>query len=275
VGTLYVVAAPAGDPDDLTRRALRILEAVSLIVADDQGSAQALLEHHGIAGTKATALGNDHLEALTEGDVAYLYPGLSPVLPESGYRLVRRALDCKYPVVPVPGPSLPITALVLSGLPADSFAYLGELSQGSVSRRELLATVSLEPRTILALVPRALLPTAISDLHSALGARPLVIVAVSPTAGARVVWRGGLGKNAAGLDQVVAAGAYVLVIGGAPAGIVRWDEEQLRSRIQNLQAAGLGAKAISQQLAGDSGWPRREIYGLAVELVQRGKADAN
>ena len=67
----------------------------------------------------------------------------------------------------------------------------------------------------------------------------------------------------------------VLVIGGAPAGIVRWDEEQLRSRIQNLQAAGLGAKAISQQLAGDSGWPRREIYGLAVQLAQRGKADAN
>ena len=275
MGTLYVVAAPAGDLDDLTRRALRILETASLIVADDQGSAQALLDHHGIADTTALPSGSNHLEALANGDVAYLYPGLSPALPGCGYRLVRRALDCKYPVVPVPGASLPITALVLSGLPADSFIYLGELPQEPVARRELLATVSLEPRTILALATRTLLPAVVADLHGTLGDRPLVMVASSSAAGAGVVWRGRLGQDAIGPDRAAPPGTCVLVIGGAAAGSVRWDEDRLRSGIESLQIEGLGAKQISQQLAGDSGWPRREIYRLAVELAQGGKTDAN
>ncbi|NIV36638.1 MAG: hypothetical protein GWN58_46550 [Anaerolineae bacterium] len=275
MGTLYVVAAPAGDLDDLTRRALRILGAASLIVADDQGSARIVLNHHGMDATTASALGDDYLEALAEGDVAYLYPGLSPALSEAGYRLVRGALDSGYSVVPIPGPNLPITALVISGLPADGFVYLGELPQEPVVRGELLATASCEPRTILALVSRALLPAVLADLYNTLGDRPLVIVASSSAAGARVVWRGRLGQNAGGLGQVVAPGTHVLVLGGAPAGIVRWDEEQLRSRIQNLQAAGLGAKEISRQLARDSGWPRREVYRLVVELSQGGKTGAN
>jgi 16S rRNA (cytidine1402-2'-O)-methyltransferase len=275
VGTLYVVAAPAGDPDDLTRRALRILEATPLIVADDQDGARVILDHHGIATTTALALGDGDLEALAEGDVAYLYPGLSPVLSEAGYWLVRGALDSGYSVVPVPGPSLPITSLVISGLPADGFVYLGELPQEPVARGELMATIGLEPSTILALVSRALLPAALADLHRALGDRPLVIVASSSAAGAQVVWRGRLGEQCAETDQVTAPGAYVLVIGGARAKIVRWEEERLRSRIQHLWGAGLGAKEISQQLAGDSGWPRREIYRLAVELSQGGKTGAN
>ena len=273
MGTLYVVAAPAGDPDDLTRRALRILETVSLIVADDQGSAQTILEHHGITTPSVQVPGDGHLNTLAEGDVAYLYPGLSPALSEAGHRLVYRALECKYPVVPVPGPSLPITALVTSGLPADGFIYLGDLPQEPVARGELLTAVSLEPRTILALVSRALLPSVLADLHSTLGDRPLVLVA-SSAKGARVLWRGRLGEQAAGLDQAALAGTHVLVIGGAPVGTVRWDEERLCSSIQSLQVAGLGAKEISQQLAGDSGWPRREVYRLAVELAQGGETDA-
>jgi 16S rRNA (cytidine1402-2'-O)-methyltransferase len=269
VGTLYVVSAPAGDPNDLTRRALRILETVPLVIVDDQRSARALLDHHDIATGISPASGNGHLDALADGDVAYLLPGLSPVVSDAGYRLVRQALDAKCPVVPVPGPSFPITALVLSGLPADSFVYLGELPQDPVACRELLTVTSFEPGTILAQVSRALLPAALSDLHSTLGDRPMVLVAPSAT-GAQVIWRGRLGQDAAVSGPVAVSGVLVLVIGGAPVGAGRWDEGRLKSRIQDRLVEGMGAKEISRQLAGASGWPRREIYRLAVELAQRG-----
>ena len=273
MGSLYVVAAPAGDPNDLTHRALRILETVPLVVADDQRSAQAVLDHHGIA-TIASPLSRDgYLDVLAEGDVAYLLPGLSPAICDAGYRLVRRALDGGYPVVPVPGASFPITALVLSGLPADSFVYLGVLPQDPVARGELIAAVSLEPRTVLALIPRAILPAALADLRSTLGDRPLVLVAPSTT-GAQVVWRGRLEQHDAASDQVAVPDVLALVMGGAPVGAGRWDEGRLHSAIQGLLVEGMGAKEISQRLSAASGWPRREIYRLAVELAQGGATNA-
>ena len=279
MGTLYVVTAPAGDPNDLTRRALRILKKASLIVAAEKGSARVLLDHHGITTPLVPAMGDDHLGTLAEGDVAFLCSGLSPVLPESGYRLIHGALDRGHRVVPAPGPSLPITALVISGLPADSFFYLGELPQEPAARSELLAAVSVEHRSVLALVPRALLPAALAGLHSTLGDRSLVLV-VSSTLGAQVVWRGRAQEAAGGLAEATWPGTYVLIIGGAPAQTARWDEGRLRSEIQDLRVAGLGAKEISQQLAGDSGWSRREVYRLSVELAQRdrvkgGETDAS
>ena len=273
MGTLYVVAAPAGDPGDLTRRALRILETVPLVVADDQGSAQELLDHHGVAAIASPVLGSGHLDTLADGDVAYLFPGLSLSVSDAGQRLVRRALDGGYPVVPVPGPSLPITALVLSGLPADSFVYLSELPRDPVARGELLTATSFEPCTILAQVPHVLLPAALADLHSTFGDRPLVLVATSAT-GAQVIWRGRLEQNAAASDLVTSPGILVLVIGGAPVGAGRWDEGRLKAGIEDLLADGLGAKQISQQLATVSDWPRREVYRLAVELAQGEATDA-
>ena len=277
MGTLYVVTAPAGDPNDLTRRALRILEEAALIVADDDGSTRVLLDHYGLATPLVLAPGlvpapgDDHLDSLAEGDVVFLCSALFPALSESGRRLVQGALDRGYPVVPAPGPSLPITALVISGLPADSFVYLGQLPQERTARSELLASVSAEQRTVLALASRALLPAVLAGLHSTLGDRPLVLV-VASAMGAQVVWRGRSQEAAGGLAEAILPGTHVLVIGGAPAETVRWDEDRLRSEIHGLQAAGLGVKEISRQLAGDSGWSRREVYRISVESAQGDRA---
>ena len=244
------------------------------MVAGDPGSAQALLNYHGIVTATSLVPENGHLDALAEGDVVYFFSGLSPVVPEAGRRLIKAVLDGGYPVVPVPGPSLPITALVLSGLPADSFVYLGELPPDPVERAELLAATGQEPSTLLALVPHALLRLVLTDLHNAFGDRPMVLVA-SSSAGARVVWRGRSGESATISDQVMPPGSLVLVLGGAPVGVDRWDQGRLDSAIQGLLVEGLGAKEISQQLAGVSGWPRREIYRFTVELARRGATAAN
>jgi len=266
VGTLYVVSAPAGDPDDLTRRALRILEQVELIVAGDEGGARQLLGHYAIATPLVPAAAGAHLEALAAGDVALLCSGISPAPSASDCDLIRGALDGGYPVVPVPGPSLPITALVVSGLPADSFFYLGELPQEPAGRRELLATIRAEHRSIVALAPRALLPAALADLYSTLGDRPLAVVA-SLARGAELVWRGRVGEAGGELAGMAWPGPCVLILGGAPEETGRWDEDRVCLEIQNLQGAGLRAKEISRQLAASSGWSGREIYRLTIGLA--------
>jgi len=277
VGTLYVIGTPAGDPGDLTRRALAILETVPLIVADDGVSALGLVAQYGPAAPLVLAR-DVTPDALADGDVALLCSGLSPAPSYPGFQLIRGALDRKHPVAPIPGPSLAITALVISGLPADSFVYLGRLPQDRTARRELLATIRTGHRSVVALSPPALLPAALADLFSILGDRPLAVVA-SSARGAELLWRGRLELAMAELGGDAAPCACALVLGGAPDEAARWEEDRLRSEIQSRLVAGSRVKEISQQLAENSGWSRREIYRLSVEIAkqdrnQRGMTDA-
>ena len=269
MGTLYVLGTPAGDPADLTRRALRILETVDLIVAGDEDSARALAAHHALAAPVILAQDGTP-DALAEGDVALLYSGLSPAPSYPGFQLIRGALDRQHPVVPIPGPSLAITALVISGLPADSFVYLGALPREQAARRELLAAIRTERRTVVALSPPARRAAALAELFQMLGDRALAVVA-SSVQGAELVWRGRLELAIAELGRDAAPDTCALVVGGAPDGAARWQEDRLRSEIQSRLVAGLGVKEISQQLAENSGWSRREIYRLSVELAGRNR----
>ncbi len=267
VGTLYVVGAPAGDLDDLTHRALRILGEVALVVADDVGHARQLLTHWDIATPLVSAGGDAPLDALETADVALLSAGWSPGPSGPGYRLVCAALERGVAVVPIPGPTVPITALVVSGLPADSFVYLGGLPRQSSACRDLLASVADERRTLVVVEARDHISAALTDLHRVLGDRPLVVAAASEE-GTEVLWRGSLGKVPGLLAARAEPGPYALVIGGASGKRIRWGEDRLRAEVETRLAQGLGAKEIGQQLAVESGWLRREIYRLAVEVAQ-------
>jgi 16S rRNA (cytidine1402-2'-O)-methyltransferase len=268
VGTLYIVGAPAGNPDDLTQRALRILEEVDLVAAVDTGDARQLLTRHAIA-TPLVAAGRDvALEGLHRGDVALLAPGWSTGLSSTGHQVVCSALECGFAVVSVPGSCLPLTALVLSGLPADSFVYVGTLPLGTTARRDLLASVAAERRTLVVIESFQRLSSGVGELYAALGDRPLIVVAAFEE-GVEVIWRGGLEEAASRPATLPAAGPCVLVVGGAPGQIDRWDEERLRAEIQERLAQAHGAKEISRHLAAESGWPRREVYRLTVELAQQ------
>jgi 16S rRNA (cytidine1402-2'-O)-methyltransferase len=271
VGTLYVVGAPAGEPNDLTRRALRILKEVALVVADDEGAARQFLAEHSLTVLLAASLPAAHLEALLEGDVALVLAGHVLGPSESARQLIRGALERQYPVVPIPGPSSAITALVLSGLPADSFVHLGELPADGFPRRELLNLVIAEQRSLLALTPGTLLPAVLADLDATLGDRPIALVTAS-AGGAELAWRGGVAAAAREYGGAVLPGDFVVVVGGAPDEQIRWEEDRLRAEIQSRRAAGLGVKEISQELARDSGWSRREIYQLALGLTRRARA---
>ena len=271
MGTLYVVGAPAGEPNDLTRRALRILKEVALVVADDEGAARQFLARHSLAVPLAPSPPAAHLEALLEGDVALVLAGHVLGPSESARRLIRGALERQYPVVPIPGPSFVITVLVLSGLPADSFVHLAELPAEQFLRHELLNLVIAEQRSLLALTAGTLLPAVLADLDATLGDRPIALVTAS-AGGAELAWRGGVAAAAREYGGALLPGDYVLVVGGAPDEQIRWEEDRLRAEIQSRRGAGAGVKEISQELASDSGWSRREIYQLALGLTRRARA---
>jgi 16S rRNA (cytidine1402-2'-O)-methyltransferase len=264
VGILYIVGAPAGDLHDITHRALRILGEVGLVVADDVDHAQRLMAHHGLDTPLLASTRSDlPLSALDDGDVAVLSEGRSPVLTAASNWLVLAAIERGFAVVPIPGPSLPLTALVVSGLPADSFVYLGELPSEPASRRDLLTSVAGERRTLVALASSDARPGLWADLLGVLGDRPLVLVMASEGA-TRVAWRGALGEAAEEAPGQPGSGPYALVIGGARELAERWDEERLRAEVRQRLGQGLSAREIGRELAGESGWPRRAIYRLAV-----------
>lgn len=258
----------AGVPSDLTRRALQVLRGAAVRLADDEESIRQLLAKLGLVASPLEGNVALALAALDQGDVAFLSTGWLLGLSEPGGRLVRAAIQHGSPVVPIPGPVLPLTALVLSGLPAHSFVWIGELER-QLNDQSLLAGLGHDPRTIIAFASTSSLIEVCTELHSSLGNRPLVVVMPSDR-GAEVVWRGALDElSASSLVQSV-SGRCVLVVGGSQETAQRWNENRLRARVEALRARGLGAREISQQLAEKSGWPRREIYRMVIDAGQPG-----
>jgi 16S rRNA (cytidine1402-2'-O)-methyltransferase len=204
------------------------------------------------------------LDLLQAGDAALLISPLSSGRPDDdSWYLVQAALERGFPVVPVPGPAPAVTALLLSGLPADSFLYLGWLPGDARERRALLNSVSGEPRTCIVLALPERLPAIFSDLLDLFGDRPLVALAFDKHP--EDAWRGHTGEAIGYLLPRLAQSPYILIVGGAREEVALWQDDRVMSEIQACLERGLGAKETSQQLAAKSGWPRREIYRLAVE----------
>ena len=130
MGTLYLVATPIGNLEDITARALRILAEVSLIAAEDTRRTGKLLHQYAIQTPLTSYYEHNKIEkladvltALDQGDVALVSDAGTPALNDPGYELVRAAIEAGCPVSPIPGPSAPIAASVASGLPTDAFLY--------------------------------------------------------------------------------------------------------------------------------------------------------
>jgi 16S rRNA (cytidine1402-2'-O)-methyltransferase len=277
VGTLYVVRAPAGDPEDLTLRARRVLAEAVCLVADDLSAARRLLAHHGLKThllpllNPADSAGVDSvLAVLATRDVALLLTDPSPVPVDAGAALIAVALERGLAVVPIPGPALPITALVISGLPTDAFVYLGPLPAAPSDRTALFASVASERRTLVALAPSLDLAGALGAVSIVLGDRPVAVMTTSQQ-GRQEVWRGTSTQapEPSEMSELLAAtDICVLVIGGASAQRLRWEQDRLEAEIRAHLRKGTGARAVSGQLAAESGWSRREIYRLVVAASQ-------
>jgi 16S rRNA (cytidine1402-2'-O)-methyltransferase len=269
MGSLYLVATPIGNLEDITLRALRLLRQVDLIAAEDTRHTGRLLAHYEIdtpqlsyhEHNKLTRL-DAVLKALEKGDVALVSDAGMPGLSDPGYELVRAAIAHGIPVVPVPGPSALTAALVASGLSTDAFVYLGFLPRRPVERRRLLTGLRDERRTLVAFESPHRLAAALDDVVAVLGDRQIT-VARELTKLHEEIWRGSASQAREHFAGPV-RGEITLVIAGASAP-PRWDEEQVRQQVTQLMSQGLSHRQAARQVAQLSGWTRRAVYQLTLD----------
>jgi 16S rRNA (cytidine1402-2'-O)-methyltransferase len=282
MGTLYLVATPIGNLEDLSPRAVRILKEVQLIAAEDTRHTGMLLSHFAI--TTSTTSYHEHsketkvaqiLEALARGDVALVSDAGTPGLNDPGYELVRAALQAGHAVSPVPGPSAPIAALVASGLPADAFLYLGYLPRKAAERRRLLAGVAGRPYTLIFLETPHRLLAALADLETVLGDREIA-VARELTKLYEEIFRGRISAARAHFTGQAPRGEFTLVVAGAARQEKEtWPAERLRAAVQTALAEGTLPAQAASQLAAASGWPRRAVYQLITKTNLLGRASGS
>ena len=207
----------------------------------------------------------DHvINALKQGDVALVSDAGTPALNDPGYELVRAVLAAGYEVSPIPGPSAPIAALIASGLPTDKFLYLGYLPRKTNERRQILMEIHQFTFTLIFLESPHRLLDSLVDLQEVLGNRQMC-AARELTKLYEEFFRGRIDRAYQFFQSQPPRGEITLVIAGASPNLERWTETELMNAIQDSVSKGNSASAIAAQFASQSGWPRREIYKLAVK----------
>ena len=268
MGTLYVVATPIGNLEDVTLRALRVLREVELVLAEDTRRTRTLLTRHEIANRPRSLHAHNEAQRSREvlavlaggSSVALVSDAGTPLVSDPGERLVAAAIEAGHAVVPIPGASAVLSALVASGLPAASFLFLGFLPRRKGEREALLARIRDRTETVILFESPRRLAATLCQLTDALGDRP-ACVARELTKLHEEVARGSLPELAERFRDGT-RGEVTLVIGGAeeePA----LDEAALDARIRSLVAEGTSPREVAKMLAPDARIPKREIYARA------------
>lgn len=267
MGTLYLVATPIGNLEDMSPRAVRVLKEAVLIAAEDTRHTGKLLKHFEIETPITSYFEHNKLnkldfilEKLAGGDVALVSDAGTPAINDPGYELVRAALASGFDVKPVPGPSASLAALTVSGLPTDAFLYLGYLPHKMSERHKFLGQVASVTYTLIFLESPYRIVESLEDLLSVLGDRR-ICVAREMTKMFEEYWRGSISGAVAYFKSQPARGEFTLVVEGKPRDEQeKWTEEQLSAAIEAGVKSGKSAKELSSDLAVLSGWNKKEIY---------------
>ncbi|MDQ3045798.1 MAG: 16S rRNA (cytidine(1402)-2'-O)-methyltransferase [Chloroflexota bacterium] len=273
MGTLFVVATPIGNLEDISARALRVLAEVDLIAAEDTRHTRKLLRHFGIS----TPLRSYHahnaksrheilLDALVEGDVALVSDAGTPGISDPGQELVDAVLRAGFPVSPVPGPSALIAAVSISGLVAGPFLTLGFLPRKGPERRRTLGRAQLAGVSLIIFEAPSRLVATLRDLASIFGERK-ALVARELTKLHEEVRRDSLAGLASYFERDAVRGECVVVIGPAAESELRTADDP-RSLVTRLVKQGMKPSEIARETAAITGLPRDELYALAREVGQ-------
>lgn len=271
-GTLYLVAVPIGNPDDLSPRARETLRSAAVVAAEDTRHFATLARHHGLPPRAVSY--HDHNEAdrvvellgrLRAGDdVALVTDAGTPLVSDPGYRLVRAAIDAGISVTSVPGASAVTTALAASGLPPHPFRFLGFLPRTGAARRATLEAVAADPATLVVFeAPRRLLD-ALRDALAVLGDRQ-ACVARNLTKPHERYQRGALSQLLDALEaEGDVRGETTVVINGASGRPE--DDADAEADARTLLDTGAPARAVQALLVERRGMSRRAAYDLVLRL---------
>jgi 16S rRNA (cytidine1402-2'-O)-methyltransferase len=274
-GTLFVIAVPIGNPDDLSTRARETLQRVAVVAAEDTRHFGTLARHHGIE-TRAVSYHDHNEEArarelihrLQAGeDIALVSDAGTPLVSDPGYRLVRAAIEAGVSVTSVPGASAVTTALAASGLPPHPFRFLGFLPRAAAARRASLEAVAHDPATLVAFEAPRRLTDALRDALAVLGDRPACL-ARNLTKPHERYQRGRLSELINELEaEGDVHGESTLIIGGATEREATVAAAEADARL--LLAHDTPARAIQELLMARHGLARRDAYALVLRLRDR------
>lgn len=268
--TLYVVATPIGNLGDISLRALRTLRDVKLIAAEDTRRTKRLLITYDIK-TPMTSYHERNkwtkldyiLGCLEEGDVALVSNAGTPGIADPGYELIVAASRRGIPVVPIPGPSVVIMALVVSGLPTEKFVYIGFLPHKAGARRRLLQSVADEYGTIVLLETPHRLQAALNDMLLVLGDRKIAVCR-ELTKIHEEVFRGTISQAIEHFTEL--KGEFTLVVEGRSGKDKPQLTEDVERQLHHMRQSGGTAKEAIAKVSKETGLSRKELYRAWLKL---------
>jgi 16S rRNA (cytidine1402-2'-O)-methyltransferase len=273
---LYVVATPIGNTGDITFRALEVLRAADVIACEDTRTTGSFLARLGVS-TALTAY-HEHnaarqrpalLARLERGEaVALVSDAGTPLVSDPGYKLTRAVIDAGHAVIPIPGASAPLAALVASGLPSDRFLFAGFLPPRAAARTTALAELAPVAATLVVFESARRLPETLTAMAEGLGERPAAVCR-ELTKLHEEVRRGSLSELAAHYAAAGAPRGEVVIVVGPPATADADDPapEDLDARLRDVLAEGLGTRDAAARVATETGLPRRALYQRALALA--------
>ncbi|MEW5979542.1 MAG: 16S rRNA (cytidine(1402)-2'-O)-methyltransferase [Acidobacteriota bacterium] len=270
-GTLYVVSTPIGNLEDITLRALRVLREVDLIACEDTRHTARLLRHYGIETPRLSY--HEHNEAersaqligeiVAGKNIALVSDAGTPCVSDPGYRLVKAARERNLPVVPIPGPSSILAALMASGQPSDSFVFLGFLPSRKQARRSLLQQLAAVQRTHVFFESPVRLVDCLTDLKEVLGNRRITVAREMTKMHEEFFW-GSVEEGLSHFKSRVVKGEIVVLVEKATEAPTRQEDlniPELRLRLNQLiQEEGLSRSEATKRLARQLNLPKRELY---------------
>ena len=273
MSTLYVVATPIGNLEDITFRAIRVLGDVGVIAAEDTRTTRKLLTRYEIKASLVSYYDGNRdqripylLKRLEEADVALVSEAGVPAIRDPGQHLVDAAAQAGHTVVPIPGHSAVTAALAVSGMAAGEFLFLGFLPNRREERRRKLEEVGDEPRTLVIFEAPHRLHASLTDMVAILGAERPAVVCRELTKLYEEVYRGTLGEALAHFTNP--RGEFTLVIAGAApnGGAQEPDMDEVLDDLRRLKSSGAPAKEAMAWMGRHYGLARRKVYQLWLTL---------
>lgn len=262
--SLYVVATPIGNLEDITLRALRVLREVTLIAAEDTRKTSRLLARYEIKTPMTSYYEHNKLakldyiiSCLDKVDVALVSEAGTPGINDPGYELIGAAIARKIPVITIPGPSTVTASLPVSGLPTDRFLYLGFLPNRSGARINFLKTLTDEKSTMIILEAPHRIPASLKDILSVLGDRHIAVCR-EITKLHEEIFRGTVSEAISHFQSP--RGEFTLVIEGSNENQKPEMTEDIGQRLKKLREAGVPAKEAIAGLVKETGLSRKELY---------------
>ncbi len=264
--TLYVVATPIGNLEDITFRAVRVLKEVSLIAAEDTRTTRRLLSRYDIHRPITSYTEHNSaqkvpsfLHTLRHVDIALVSDAGTPGISDPGLALVKAAAEAGFPVVPIPGPTAVVTALAVSGVQASRFLFLGFLPRRGADRRRLLASVSALPYTLVAFeTPRRLRDT-LADMLYTLGDIHIFVLREA-TKLHEETFRGAISECLAHFEKP--RGEFTLVLEPGKPYSTRPTSAAVEAMLRDMIRSGVPDREARERAAAETGMPRREVYRL-------------